>query len=377
MQSLKSLYRICLAKVTAPSLIGRAGGESVLFLVALFFFASCKKEMVIPRASGRPYEVMVVMSDQAWQAKEGRALFTVLDTDIPGLPQPERSFHISQVDPKRFDQILNIFRNIIIVDINKSIYTKTTMKFTRDKYAMEQIVLTIQSPSANDFADFCFDHGQDIIDFLTKMEMNRLIKELKDKYSKKTAELAKEIFDCEFHAPEEIKSYKKGENFFWTSSNGASALVNICMYSYPYEGPETFNKQYVLAKRDSVMAVNIPGTLPSMHMATDTLCTTVKPIVVHNQYALEARGLWYMENDGMGGPFVSPSRVDTTRNLVIVVEGFVFAPEKMKRGLMRRLEGSLYTLNLPDEQTSPIITTMEEVAVTAEDRRKAREKTHP
>ena len=206
------------------------------------------------------------------------------------------------------------------------------------------------------------------------MEMNRLIKELKDKYSKKTAELAKEIFDCEFHAPEEIKSYKKGENFFWTSSNGASGMVNICMYSYPYEGPQTFNKQYVLAKRDSVMAVNIPGTLPSMHMATDTMCTFVKPIAVHNQYALEARGLWYMENDGMGGPFVSHSRVDTTRNIVIVVEGFVFAPEKMKRGLMRRLEGSLYTLNLPDEKTTSIVTTLEEVAVTAEDRRKARER---
>ena len=46
----------------------------------------------------------------------------------------------------------------------------------------------------------------------------------------------------------------------------------------------------------------------------------------------------------------------------------------MKRGLMRRLEGSLYTLNLPDEKMSPIVTTMEEVAVTAEDRRKARER---
>lgn len=347
-----------------------------LFILLLFtsFFASCKKEMVIPRASGRPYEVMVVMNDWEWEAKQGRALFAVLDTDIPGLPQPERSFHISQVDPKRFDSILNIFRNIILVDINKQLYTKTSMKFTRDKYAMEQIVLTIQSPSADDFADFCFDHGQDIIDFLTKMEMNRLVKELKGKYSKKTAELAKEIFDCEFHAPEEIKSYKKGENFFWTSSNGSSGMVNICMYSYPYEGPQTFNKQYVLAKRDSVMAVNIPGTLPTMHMATDTLCTTVKPIMVHNQYALEARGLWYMENDGMGGPFVSHSRVDTTRNIVIVVEGFVFAPEKMKRGLMRRLEGSLYTLNLPDEKTTAIVTNMEEVAVTAEDRKKARQK---
>ena len=347
---------------------------SLLLLALTLVLQACRKEFVIPRASGRPYEVMVVMTDADWQAPQGRALFEVLDTDIPGLPQPERSFHISQVEPKRFDSILNIFRNIILVDINRQIYTKTTMKFTRDKYAIDQIVLTIQSPSAEDFAAFCHDHGQDIIDFFTKMEMNRLVKELKTKHSKVTAQLARELFDCELNAPDEIKSYKRGDHFFWTSSNGASALVNICMYSYPYEGPETFNKRYVLAKRDSIMAANIPGTLPTMHMATDTLCTSVKPIVVHNQYALEARGLWYMENDGMGGPFVSHSRVDTTRNLVIVVEGFVFAPEKMKRGLMRRLEGSLYTLNLPHEQTSPIVTTLEEVAVTAEDRRKARQR---
>ena len=358
---------------TAPSLAGRAGGESVLFVLLLSLLTSCKKEFVVPRASGRPYEVMVVMTDQAWNAKEGRALFNVLDTDIPGLPQPERSFHISQVEPKHFDHILNIFRNVIIVDINKQIYTRTKMKFSRDVHSIGQIILTIQSPSANDFADFCFDHGQEIIDFLTKMEMNRLIKELDNKYSKVTAQLAKEQFDCQLHAPDELKSYKRGQDFFWTSSNGASAMVNIAMYSYPYEGPQTFNKQYVLAKRDSVMAANIPGTLPTMHMATDTLCTTCKPILVHNQYAYEARGLWYMENDGMGGPFVSHSRVDTTRNLVIVVEGFVFAPEKMKRGLMRRMEGSLYTLNMPYEEEVAIKTTMEEVVITPKERQEIRE----
>ena len=52
----------------------------------------------------------------------------------------------------------------------------------------------------------------------------------------------------------------------------------------------------------------------------------------------------------MGGPFVSHSRVDAETNRVVVVEGFVYAPEKMKRGLMRRLEGSLYTMQLPEEQ---------------------------
>jgi hypothetical protein len=97
-----------------------------------------------------------------------------------------------------------------------------------------------------------------------------------------------------------------------------------------------------------------------MFMQTDTAFTDVKPIVVHHKYAMEARGLWFMRNDCMGGPFVSHSRVDTENNRVVVVEGFVFAPEKMKRGLMRRMEGSLYMLLLPEEQQSEIETNLEE-----------------
>ena len=70
----------------------------------------------------------------------------------------------------------------------------------------------------------------------------------------------------------------------------------------------------------------------------------------------------YIAKDGeaMGGPFVSHSRVDTENNRVVVVEGFVFAPEKMKRGLMRRMEGSLYMLLLPEEQESEIETAVDE-----------------
>ncbi len=98
------------------------------------------------------------------------------------------------------------------------------------------------------------------------------------------------------------------------------------------------------------MEKNLPGEKPGMYMQTDTLCTMIKPIVVHGMYAMETRGLWIMKDDCMGGPFVSHSRVDTEANKVLVVEGFVYAPEKMKRGLMRRLEGSLYTLMLPEEQ---------------------------
>ena len=329
-------------------------------LCCLLLLASCSKDQIFPQASGRPYEVLVVLDNKTWEAPAGRALFDILDTDVPCLPQSERSFHITQIEPKDLSANFSIFRNIIQVNIDKSQFSRTGMRFSRNKYAMDQIVLTINSPSEDDFQQFCIKHKQEVLDFLTRTEMNRLIKELETKYSKVTYDLAWQVFTCRFYAPKELKAYKKGTQFFWTSNNTASGLENICMYSYPYEGPETFNKEYMTAKRDSVMKLNLPGEKPGMYMKTDTLCTITKPIVVHNRYAMEMRGLWYMENDCMGGPFVSHSRVDTETNRVIVVEGFVYAPEKMKRGLIRRLEGSLYTLQLPEEQQSYIDTGLEE-----------------
>ncbi|MBR6141518.1 MAG: DUF4837 family protein [Bacteroidaceae bacterium] len=330
------------------------------FCCLLLLLASCTKEQIFPQASGRPYEVLVVLDEQTWNAPAGRALFDILDTDVPCLPQSERSFHITQIEPKDLNANFSIFRNIIQVNIDKTQYSRTGMRFMRNKFAMDQIVLTINSPSLEDFRQFCIDHKQEVIDFLTRTEMNRLIKELEKKYSKVTYDLAWQIFTCRFHAPKELTAYKKGEQFFWTSNNTASGLENICMYSYPYEGPETFNREYMMAKRDSVMKANLPGEKPGMYMKTDSLCTIVKPIVVHKRYAMEMRGLWYMEHDAMGGPFVSHSSVDTETNRVIVVEGFVYAPEKMKRGLIRRLEGSLYTLQLPAEQYSLIDMGIEE-----------------
>jgi hypothetical protein len=62
-----------------------------------------------------------------------------------------------------------------------------------------------------------------------------------------------------------------------------------------------------------------------------------------NGYLYEVRGLWEMENDMMGGPFISYSQVDTLKNLVVVAEGFVYAPKKEKRELIREMEAALMT----------------------------------
>ncbi len=312
---------------------------------------SCKKgqaNLFTPTSSGRPYEMLAVIDNAMWDRPAGRALFDVLDTDVPGLPQPERSFRISNIDPAHFDRVMRIFRNIIVADI-QDIYTQPKLKFSRDVYASPQMIMTIQAPDEDSFEAFVRDNGQVIIDFFVKAEMNRQIAMLKRKHNEMFSTRVNSLFDCDVWIPTELSNYKVGDNFIWASTNRASADMNFVMYAYPFTDNHTFTKEYFLHKRDSVMKINLPGEREGMYMSSDTMFVDVKDIAVGNEYAQEARGLWQMVGDMMGGPFVSHVRVDRAHARVVVVEAFIYSPDKMKRNLMRQMEASLYTLRLPNE----------------------------
>ncbi|MBM6882081.1 DUF4837 family protein [Bacteroides caecigallinarum] len=320
------------------------------FVMLAVVLASCRndgKSIITPVSSGRPYEVMVVADDNCWMSPDS-ALYHVLDTDVPGLPQAERSFRISRIRPANFDRVMRIFRNIIIADI-QDIYTQTKFKYTRDAYASPQMIMTIQSPNQKEFDEYVSKHGQVIVDFFTRAEMNRQINLLREKHNAAISAKVGSLFDCDIWMPNELNSFKTGEDFFWASTNLND--MNFVMYSYPFRDNNTFTKEYFINKRDSVMKINIPGSMEGMYMETaDSIFVDVKNIAVKGDYAFEARGLWEMRNDAMGGPFVSHVRVDRANARVIVVEGFVFKPDKLKRDLMRKLEACLYTLKLPAQK---------------------------
>lgn len=319
-------------------------------LVALVF-ASCngKKGVFTPTSSGRAYEILVVVDPEVWERPAGRALYDVLDTDVPGLPQSERSFRIMYTSPSNYDSTLKLIRNIIIVDI-QNIYTKPSFKFAKDVYAAPQLILTIQAPNEEEFQKFVTENKQTIIDFFTRAEMNRQISLLKKNHSDFISQRVDSLFGVDIWLPGELASSKTGENFFWASTNAATADRNFVIYSYPYTDKDTFTKEYFIHKRDSVMKANIPGAKEGMYMVTDSMHTDVRPLNVHGDYTLEARGLWRMKGDFMGGPFVSHTRLDKKNQRIITAEIFVYSPEKMKRNLVRQMEASLYTLKLPEEK---------------------------
>ena len=335
-------------------------------LVALLCFVSvltsCKGKNGIFTAtsSGRAYEVLVVVDQDMWMRPSGRALFNVLDSDVPGLPQSERSFRIMYTDPRDYDSTLKLIRNIIIVDI-RDIYTKGKMKLARDVYASPQDILTIQAPDEKTFQEYVEKNGQRIIDHLTRAEMNRQIRLLSEKHNDYISNTVQEMFGCDIWLPAELSSSKKGENFFWASTNTATADRNFVIYSYPYTDDNTFTHEFFMHKRDSVMKINIPGAQEGMYMSTDKNFVESKAISVHGKYALESRGLWRVKGDFMGGPFVSHTRLDLVNKRVVTAEIFVYSPDKLKRDLVRGMEASLYSLRLPEELAKDQKPTAEEV----------------
>ena len=343
---------------TPKEIVKKAQGKKV---------AKSKKRILMPNASGLPYEMLVVMGDEQWERPLGRAIFNVLDTDVPGLPQSERSFRITRVEPSGMNSnMFRIMRNIIKVDI-QNIYTQPKLKFSRDVYSHPQMVMTLQAPDEASLAKYVEDNAQSIIDFFTKSEFNREINNLREQHNPMVSNLAKEIFGVDVWVPFEVDNYKKGKDFLWASTNTGKKDMSIVLYSSPYTDVNTFTLEYFLNKRDSVMKVNIPGGPEGSYMTTNHDFVDVKDATVHGKYAQVARGLWHVQGDRMGGPFVSHSRVDEANGRVIVAEAFVYAPEALKRDLMRRMEAALYTLQLPQQdKVENISYSLEEIVIEPE-----------
>ena len=324
----------------------------LLFLFSAMLFVACdNSENSFKRSAvGNPYEVLVVCTQEFWDSPAGRALEGVLDTDIPGLPQSERSFRISRTE--QLGNLTKPFRNIINIDIDKDFYSRTLFKYSTNVFARPQVVLTIQSPTREEFEKYVTDNSKVIVDFLTSVEMNRQIDNLKQRHNVQARQTVKELFDCDLMIPVEMSGEKRGKDFVWLSDFNSvnPEILSFVMYSYPYTSVDNFSLENYIQKRDSVMKKNMPGGKPGQYIQTEKEYIDITETSYKDRYLQITRGLWYMEGDMMGGPFVSHSVVDEKNNRVIVVEAFVYAAGQKKGKFIRKLEASLYTLKLPADK---------------------------
>jgi len=326
-------------------------------LLSIGFLTGCNSGAIGTNATGLLYEVVVTMPLADWESEAGKAIKSDLRSEVPGLPSPEPSMRITYSEPKDFNGLLTYVKNIVILNINPSAYTKVSLNYETNRWAQGQVVVVINAPSRNDVTAFMADNPRILSNFFTKVETNRILSQYEKGYNKDVQDKLKDKFDILLNVPTNMLLARDTTNFFWTTNDAGSGRTDVVVYTFPYTDPNTFTREYLTAMRDSVLKANIPGSFPNSYMTTETrfVLPSYTAITLQGKYCGVLRGLWRVEGDMMGGPFVSIARLDETKNRVVVVEGFVYAPETDKRNFIRRIEPALYTLRLPGEFENSII----------------------
>ena len=144
-----------------------------------------------------------------------------------------------------------------------------------------------------------------------------------------------------------MTSFKTGSHFLWVSDNANRGRSDLLVYSFPWQADEPWTEAAWIARRDSVLQRNLPGSFEGSYMTTETRMPPLfTATAATDGLGGTLRGLWRMQGDMMGGPFVSRALYDAEQQRMIVVEGFVYAPESNKAPLIHKLEASLTTFRL-------------------------------
>jgi len=284
---------------------------------------SCTQKMpVMPASSGKPYEVTIVAEDE----KQVECVKDILTTAVEGLPQDEPAFDVSFCPTANYADMRLLARNTVVVDINPKTYSKVSMHYRRNQHAAPQIIVTINAPSNTMLSNTMrnnTNYGRQLIKLLNAHERNIQKQQLKKRHNTKAEKTIDTMFGIRMLIPADMTASKRSKDFLWLSNNAATGMMNICVMGDEHT--------------DSMLRANVKGETDLMYMRT------VKASIRSNGEM--ERGLWEMEGDAMGGPFVARTVYDSLHNRPIKVLGFVYAPETTKRNKMKLLETVLSTID--------------------------------
>lgn len=287
--------------------------------------------VMMPDSIGNAYDVTLVTKDK----RLCNVALDILDTVMPAMTQYERLFTILTFNS--ISGATRYRRTLVMVRLTGD---KTHIRYEHNAYASPQLLVFIESPSAEQLKTDCHKAKAAITKLIDGFETATAVQRARKSPNRMAQQEIRRLFNARIDVPNEMASAKRGKDFLWFSDNGTKTMRNICVYATP--GTDCSANRLV-DLRDSVMARNIPGERQGMFMTTEHRAGLRHQrrgpfTVIH--------GLWAMKDDAMGGPFVSLSLPDTTRRRTITAEAFLYAPSVDKAQTMRQLEALLYTLRL-------------------------------
>lgn len=325
--------------------------SSIFVILATIALFSCSDsgEILHKNITGKANELVVVISNDSWEGVPGTLLKETLGQVQLALPQDEPLFDLVNVPPAGFKSIFKSTRNIIEVNISSNV-SAPELEFKDDVWAYPQATVKVKAKNVQEFEAFYKENSDKIMSYFLAAEKERLTMNYAKYYEKGIYNVLSKDYGITMKVPPGFVIASQDKNFIWYKFETPEISQGIVLYTIPYESDSTFTENYLVAARDSVLKARIPGPTNGSYMSTEKRIIQLHNIFEHNgNYASEMRGLWRLENDFMGGPFISLAELDASNQRVVVAFGYVYAPSKEKRNLLRQVEAMIYTLTLNDQ----------------------------
>lgn len=295
--------------------------------------------------TGKAGEVVVVIDKSLWDGASGEALREVLGKDYPALNQREPSFNLINIPDKAFTNLFQSHRNIVMVSLNASSPEKK-FNIQKDVWAYPQIVVNIRAQSDSAVAELVNENANLLFNAIDQIEKDRIINNCKRYEEAEVRPVVAEMFGGSPYFANGYKIRKQGDNFIWVGYETSYTIQGILIYTIPFNGKEFPEKEQIVAAQDSVLKVNVPGMMENSYM-TISNAPEAELLMTNYKYKganfVEIRGLWEVENDFMGGPFVEHVRYAKDYGKLLVIQGFVYAPRYNKRNYLRQVEAMIYS----------------------------------
>ena len=328
-----------------------------VLLIGLLFSA-CKSDgtSMMKNVTGKAGELVIVIPRETMSGAPGELIREVLAQPQLSLPQNEPIFDLIDIPPQAFKDIFKSSRNLLLVRISPTT-SKSGVEFQRDMWARPQAIVTINAQSQSEFAELFKSHSDRIVTFFLKAERDRLMSSYRRYHDRASHNTLLGEFDMKLYLPPGFRVAHQTDDFVWVRYETPDISQGILISTFRYESDSTFTKDFLLAKRDEFLKKNVPGSLPNSYMTTEHRVPSIFNITQHKgNYAAELRGLWRVEGDFMGGPFISLSVLDASKQRIVTVEGFVYAPRFDKRNYLRQVEAMVYSLEFPHQEMNDKIT---------------------
>ena len=316
-----------------------------LILTALALIASCKPgRTLLPNVSGKAGEVVVVMDKENWEKDLGSAVRNTLGADCPYLYQREPLYSLVNVTRGNFADMFRIHRNILIFNMDDST-AEPGIIYRNDEWAHPQCVIQINASGAAEATSLFNENSARILATIEQAERDRVIANSIQYENREATAQVKQTFGGSPHFPIGYKLKKLTEDFAWVADEKPGSLIQgIFVYRHPASEKENFSVEALTRHRNTILAENVPGMFDNTWMTTSTyIKPTVEFLRFRGRQLAQMRGFWEVQNDYMGGPFVSHSFYGPENMEIITVEGFVYAPRYDKRQYLRQVESIVYS----------------------------------